>query len=232
MQVVIMAGGLGTRLASLTRHRPKALLPLGDTSLVGALLDRLCACGMTEAVICAGHMGHLMAETLGTAWRGVPLRVSVEPHPLGTAGGLALVADLAPDFLVVNCDIVTDLDFGALFHHHRDSGAAATLAAGEWRERLRFGIVEADADGRVLRLREKPEVCHTILLGAYALNAKAVADVLPTAGERIDMPDLLARMIATDVPVRQFFSTAEWADVGTVEDYRSVLRGAGPLEDR
>ncbi|MDN2583421.1 nucleotidyltransferase family protein [Aquibium sp. ELW1220] len=231
MQVVIMAGGLGTRLSPLTSERPKALLPLGGTTLVGALLDRLAVCGMTEAVICAGHMGELLPQALGTDRRGVPLRFSVEDEPLGTAGGLQLVAGLAPDFLVVNCDIVTVLDFGALFESHRASGAAATVAAGEWRERLRFGTVEADAEGRVLRLREKPEVRHTILLGAYALNAEAVAAAMPSAGGRIDMPELLDRMIAMDAPVRQFFSTAEWLDVGTVEDYRGAARAVSPLQD-
>ncbi len=227
-----MAGGLGTRLAPLTEDRPKALLPFGETTLVGALLDRLFACGMTEAVICAGHMGELVAETLGTSWHGVPLRVLVEQEPLGTSGGLALVEGLAPDFLVVNCDIVTALDFRALFDSHRKSGAAATLATGVWRERLRFGTVEADTEGRVLRLREKPEVRHTILLGAYALNAKAVASALPVAGERVDMPALLARVIAAGEPVLTFFSTAEWMDVGTVEDYRNVRRGTdAPIDE-
>jgi NDP-sugar pyrophosphorylase family protein len=231
MQVVIMAGGLGTRLAPLTEDRPKALLPFGETTLVGSLLERLFACGMTEAVICAGHMGEVVAETLGTNWRGVPLRVLIEQEPLGTAGGLALVEGLAPDFLVVNCDIVTALDFHALFDSHRKSGAAATLATGVWRERLRFGTVEADTEGRVLRLREKPEARHTILLGAYALNAKAVASALP-ARERVDMPALLDRIIAAGEPVLTFFSTAEWMDVGTVEDYRNVWRGAdAPVDE-
>lgn len=226
-----MAGGLGTRLSPLTADWPKALLPLGDTTLVGALLDRLVASGMTEAVICAGHMGELLPQTLGPDRHRVPLRYSLEDKPLGTAGGLQLVADLAPDFLVVNCDIVTTLDFAALFESHCASGAAATVAAGEWRERLRFGTIEADAEGRVLRLCEKPELRHTILLGAYALNAGAVAAAMPASGVRVDMPELLERMIAAGQPVRQFFSTAAWMDVGTVEDYRGAAHAASPPQD-
>lgn len=223
-----MAGGTGSRLGALSATTPKALLGVGNSTLVGQLLDRLLAQGMDEAVLCIGPRERLgvFHERLGEGWRGVPLRYCMEDQPLGTAGCLSLIEGLARDFLVVNCDIVTDLSFAALFEDHCRQSAAATAATGTWVERLRFGAVQCSGDGRIHDLEEKPEVRQEILLGAYAINRDAATAVLPRPPQRVDMPDLLSGLIRHGKTVRSHHSDAPWSDVGTREDYERLRDAA------
>lgn len=216
-----MAGGKGTRLGHLTERLPKALLPMGQSTLLGRLLDQLGAQGATEFVLCIGPEAQrpVFEAAIGRAWRGIPVRMVSETAPLGTVGCLGLVPELAADFVVVNCDIVTALDFVGLYRDHLASGAAATVATRTWSERLRFGVVQMDETGRITRVREKPETRHEIMMGASALNRDRVAQVLPDRPVRMDMPDLLTALIAAGHEVRRFHSLADWQDVGTPADY-------------
>jgi NDP-sugar pyrophosphorylase family protein len=225
MQAVIMAGGLGSRLGVLTVNRPKALLPFGRGTLLSELIGSLVRHGVREVVISVGapRLQDLFKRSLGDSFDALPVRYVTEDKPLGTVGVLRSIDRLELNFLVVNCDIVTDLSFSSLFRAHLDSGAAATAATGEWVEQLRYGTVNASAEGKIKSLDEKPEIKKEILLGAYVLNRNASMDILPRSLEPFDMPDLLNGLIAKGHEVRRFQSDAPWLDVGTREDYEKAL---------
>lgn len=224
-----MAGGKGSRLGPLTDRMPKALLPLGRGTLIGQLLDLLCTQGATEFVLSIGpaNRGPVFDAAIGAMWRGIPVRYVVEDQPMGTAGSLSLVNGLAPHFLVVNCDIVTTLDFAALLGDHLSTNAAATVATRVWTKRLRFGSVSVSDDGRITALEEKPTLRHDIVLGAYAFDRSAIAPILSAPPKPRDMPDLLTALIEAGLDVRRFHSTADWQDVGTPADYVRACGQAG-----
>src|SRR6266581_9622600 len=130
MRAVILAGGLGTRLRPYTTVLPKPLVPVGERPVLEHILRRLQACGVGRADICVGHLGELIqvyfsqVDSLGD----LELCWHREDEPLGTAGALRLVPDLAGTFIVMNGDILTTLDYRELVAFHERSGAALTVA--------------------------------------------------------------------------------------------------------
>src|SRR5947209_2104568 len=124
MQAVLLAGGKGTRLRPYTATIPKPLLPLGDLPIVEVVIRQLAAAGITRIVITLGHLAHLFAATIGDGARlGVAIAYHVEEEPLGTAGSLRLVPGLGEDFLVMNGDLLTTLDYRSLIRAHREGEA-------------------------------------------------------------------------------------------------------------
>src|ERR687886_2821153 len=122
MRAVILAGGLGTRLRPYTTILPKPLVPVGERPILEQILGRLHACGVRKADLCVGHLGELIQVYFSQATTlpdELELRWHWEDEPMGTAGALRLVPDLAGTFIAMNGDILTTLDYRALVEHHR-----------------------------------------------------------------------------------------------------------------
>jgi len=225
-----MAGGRGTRLRPFTMVLPKALVPVGDVPILEILVRQLRRDGFGDLVLSVGHLAELIEAYFhgGKAHElGVTVAFVREGAPMGTAGCLGLVPGLDADFLVLNADVLTTLDFGRFFEHHRAHGALLTIAACERRERLDWGVLETSRDGRLEAWVEKPERAAWISMGVYAC-APGVRAYLAD-GERLDMPDLAARLLAAGRPVEVYRSDAYWLDLGHPGDY---ARAAEDFEAR
>ena len=113
MRAVILAGGVGTRLAPYTVALPKPLIPLGSSPILEIIVRQLRRQGFQRVKLAVGHLGEVLEAFFGDGSKyGVAIDYSREERPLGTAGPLRLIGDLEDDFLVVNGDILTDLDLG------------------------------------------------------------------------------------------------------------------------
>ena len=127
--VVVLAGGTGTRLRPYTTVLPKPLMPVGDMPVLEILLRRLAAAGLTRINLAVGHLAELIEAYFGDGSRfGVELVYWREDEPLGTAGPIARMELDGERVLVMNGDLLTTLDFAPLLDEHRSSGAAATIA--------------------------------------------------------------------------------------------------------
>lgn len=223
-RVVLLAGGLGTRLQPFTMMLPKALVPVGDIPILEILVRQLRRDGFDDLVLAIGHLGELVeayfhggrAEELG-----VRLSFVRERDPLGTAGCLALVPDLAETFVVVNADVLTTLNFRHLVEHHRATGAVMTIAATERRQRLEWGALETTPEGRLVAYVEKPERTVWISMGVYVCEP----EVLPfiDAGQPLDIPELATRLVTAGLDVEVHRSTDYWLDLGNPHDYRKAI---------
>lgn len=219
MQAVVLAGGKGTRLRPFTASFPKPLVPLGDKPVLEILARRLRAHGVDRLVVTVGHLAPLIqAFFQDGAGLGVSIRYAREDEPLGTAGPLALLDDLDDDFLVVNGDLLTDLDFRALWAGHRASGAPVTVARYRVEHQVSLGVLEVDAAGDLTAYREKPVLHYDVSMGAYVFRRDAVRRYLP-APVRRDMPDLLQQMAGSGERVRTHLHEGFWLDIGRPEDY-------------
>ena len=140
VRAVILAGGKGTRLAPYTVAFPKPLMPLGDTPILEIVVRQLSHYGFTHLTMAVGHLSELIQAFFGdgSKW-GLKIDYSREDQPLGTAGPLKLIPDLDDQFLVMNGDLLTDLDYGEFMRRHRQQGNDATIGrvpeAGEDRPR-------------------------------------------------------------------------------------------------
>ena len=154
---VILAGGEGTRLRPYTLSFPKPLVPLGDTPIMDVVVRQLASAGFGTITVSTGHLAELIEAYFGdgSKW-GVEIEYVLEDEPLSTAGPLRLVTPRDDHLLVLNGDLLTDTDYGAMLAAHRTSGADATVATTRRKEYVDFGVVESDEAGRLVRWREKP----------------------------------------------------------------------------
>ncbi len=217
-QVVIMAGGTGQRLRPYTTVLPKPLMPIGDMSVLEALLRQLHSHGFRRVTLAVSYLAELIEALCGDGSRfGLEIRYSREREPLSTAGPLKLVEGLADTFVVLNGDTLTSLDFGDFLRFHRRCGAAATVATRRRKWEVEFGVVEAADDGSLLSYIEKPSFEHSVGIGIVVLEPRALDHI--DAGERLDMPSLLLRLKEAGEPVFAYESECLWLDLSREEDH-------------
>jgi mannose-1-phosphate guanylyltransferase len=225
MDAVVLVGGSGTRLRPLTLRTPKPMLPLVDRPLLAYLFDQLAAAGVTRAILACGYLPDALDAHFGEGGEtasGLALEYVVEPEPLGTAGAarLAAAGRVHDTFLLLNGDILSEHDLGALVALHRARDATATLALVQVEDPSRYGVVERDLDGTVRRFVEKPapgeSESNLVNAGAYVLEP-SVLDAIPVdravSIEREIFPGLVGNGLAA-LPLDGY-----WSDVGTPESY-------------
>jgi NDP-sugar pyrophosphorylase family protein len=225
-RAVILAGGLGLRLRPYTTILPKPLVPVGDRPILEHILRRLHRSGVRSVDLCVGHLGELIQLYFSQSDSLPPdleLRWHWEDEPLGTAGALRLVSDLAGTFIVMNGDILTTLDYRELVDFHHEKDAALTIAMQGKRVELDLGVIEA-ADGLVHNYIEKPTFRYRVSTGIYVYDERALSH-LP--GGPCQFPELVLRLLAADERVAAWETDAEWFDIGTVGEYE---RAAADVE--
>ncbi len=218
MQAVILAGGKGTRLKPYTISFPKPLVPVGDYPVMEIVVRQLAKYGFKEIIVSTGHLAELIEAYFqdGQRW-GVKIRYVREDKPLNTAGALKLIEGLAPQFLVMNGDILSNMDYGALLKEHQGSGAMATIAVTNLQHTVDFGVLEVSSEGDLMGYKEKPRYDFTVSTGVYAFRKEAIDRIQP--GEALPMPDLYLRLMAEKQRVRCHRFTGYWLDIGRAEDY-------------
>ena len=220
MRAVILAGGLGTRLRPYTTVLPKPLVPVGERPILEHILRRLHTSGVRRVDLCVGHLGDLIQAYFSQATalpQDLELHWHWEREPLGTAGALRLVPDLAGTFIVMNGDILTTLDYLELVAFHEQRGAALTVATHARRVEIDLGVVETDGQ-RIVGYREKPRLDYEVSMGIYAYDQRALKQ-LPNDGP-CQFPELVQRLLDAGEQVAAFRSEAEWFDIGTVAEHQ------------
>ncbi|MDX2038487.1 MAG: sugar phosphate nucleotidyltransferase [Isosphaeraceae bacterium] len=225
MKAVILAGGKGTRLRPYTSVFPKPLMPLGDDNampIMEVVVRQLVRFGFSEITVITGYLTELIEAFFGDGRKlGARLEYVREETPLGTAGGLTLIDRPRESVLVINGDILTTLDFGAMYRFHEESGAAATIASYPREVRIDFGVLEFAKEPHILSgYREKPEFSFQVSMGVYILAPRAWDHVSP--GKVLQMPELLETMRRTGAPVHCFRQNCYWLDIGRHDDYATA----------
>ena len=218
LTAVILAGGRGTRLRPFTTSLPKPLVPVGDRPIVEILLTRLQKCGVTSVHIAVNHLSHLIMAVLGDGRRfGLQLQYSMEDLELSTVGPLTLIDNLPDHFLVCNGDIVTDLDFRAMYTQHVNSGSLLTVGTVARCESIDYGVLQVDRSGRVTGFEEKPTVVYRVSMGIYVFSRK-VLDLAPR-GQRFGFDDLMLALLKRGEAINTFPYEGYWLDIGRPADY-------------
>ena len=225
MKAVILAGGEGTRLKSVTGETPKPLVPLLGRSLMEHILLLLRRCGFTEICAAVRYRAEEIEKAFGDGSAlGIRLCYRREDEPLGTAGAVKNCADFCgnEDFLLISGDAACDFDLAALWRRHRESGAAATIALKRDASPLRFGLAVTDERGEVRGFVEKPDwpgvVSDRVNTGIYVLSPRAMACV--PEGKPFDFArDLFPLLLRRGERVAGMEMEGYWCDVGTPQSY-------------
>ncbi len=236
MQVVILIGGLGTRLYPYTYTTPKSLLPIANRTFLELGCQWLRANGASEVVFAVSHFASAIIEFLQqtNAARGFDVKIRMEDRPLGSGGALKNCADiLQDDFLLLNGDILMDMELGNLMALHRRSGAMVTATVSKIEDTRRWGILDIQDDDRVLGWQEKPSPEEAKSLwgnvGAWAISRK-ILEFIPedrfVSLEKETFPLLFEQAI----PFSGNRFSGYWKDIGTLDNYvqanRDLLAGA------
>lgn len=197
---------------------PKPLLPLGDVPVVEVVLRQLAESGFTRVVITVGHMSPLLMAFLGDGSEyGLHVEYAMEDQPLGTAGPLRYIENLDEDFLVMNGDLLTTVDFAALVAAHKASGASGTISLTTRTVSIDYGVVHLADDSLLDRYEEKPTFDYLVSMGINVLSRAAV-DLVPEG--RFDMPELMMALRNAGKKVLCQISDAYWQDIGRIDDYQ------------
>ncbi len=222
MEAVILAGGRGTRLQPYTSDIPKPLVPIGERPVIEILLGQLRRAGVTKVHVAVNHLAHLVMALLGDGkGLGLEIRYAVEDRPLSTVAPIARITDLPEQFLVANGDIITDLDVAALYRFHSERKPLVTVATYRRAERIDYGVLTADAGGRVIGFQEKPTLDCLVSMGIYVFSRDVLA--LVPKDEPFGFDDLMLKLLAEDRPVCSFGHDGYWLDIGRPGDYEQAL---------
>jgi NDP-sugar pyrophosphorylase family protein len=224
-RAVILAGGEGTRLRPYTTVLPKPLMPIGDRPVLDIVVRQLKARGFERITIATGYLAELIEAFFRDGEKyGIPIDYYREHEPLGTVGALALIDNLADEHvLVMNGDVLTDIDYGALLERHRGSNSAATIATKPRQVQISLGVLRFGDEHDPTRLTgydEKPQIDYTASMGVYCFAPRALSFIKP--GERLDFPDLVLRLIDAGEVVRAWPSDDYWLDIGRHDDYEQA----------
>jgi NDP-sugar pyrophosphorylase family protein len=220
-EVVLLAGGRGTRLAPYTTVLPKPLMPVGEMPVLEILVRRLARADLRVVHLAVGHQAELIEAFFGDGSRfGVELRYWRELDPLGTAGPLATIETSSPTILVMNGDLLTTLDFREFLAAHAASRAAATVGVHQRDVPVDYGVVKLNGS-TIVGFEEKPTLSYAISMGVYAFEQEAV-DLIPP--RKFDFPDLVEAMLQRGLKINAHVSSAFWLDIGRHEDYDEANR--------
>jgi NDP-sugar pyrophosphorylase family protein len=206
---------------------PKPLLPIGDKPILGILLEQLKEQGFDRVCMCVGYLAPLFQAWFGDgSATGISIEYVVEARPLGTAGALGLVRNPDENFVVINGDTLTDLNFRDLLANHIESGASATIFSSKIDEFVDYGVVEFDATSRHLtRFTEKPTRHYYVSTGIYALSRRILDCIQPGPDHRLDMPDLLRAAADNGHRVICYVqATCYWRDIGRFDHYEAASK--------
>lgn len=217
-RVVLMAGGLGSRLRPLTQDCPKPMLKVGNKPLLETILENFIEHGFRRFDISVNYMAEVVKSYFGDGSAfGVEINYLHENKRLGTAGALSLLPEIpAEPLFVMNGDLLTKVNFSQLLDFHVTHGSMATMCVREYDHQVPYGVVKID-NHRITAIEEKPVQRFFVNAGIYVLAPEALRLIEP--GQALDMPALFERMMGQGretvvFPVREY-----WLDVGHLADY-------------
>lgn len=215
--VVIMAGGLGTRLRPLTNDRPKPLIEVGGQPILQTVLDGFRAQGFHQFYLSVNYKSWMIEDFFGdgSKWD-ISIDYLRETKQLGTAGSLTLLPkNPSVPVLVANGDLLTDLNFARLLDYHREQNAVATMGVRQYNLQVPYGVIEINGQC-ISNIQEKPTEKYFVNAGLYVLEPEAIAQI--PQGQFYDMPELLEKIIAVDKEVAAFPIQEYWQDIGQPDD--------------
>ena len=220
-RVILMVGGLGTRLRPLTQDTPKPMLKVGNKPILQTIVEKFAEYGFVNITMCVNFNASIIRDYFGDGKEfGVNIDYVLEQKRMGTAGALSLLKERPSEpFFVMNGDLLTNVNFEHIFNYHTLHKATATMCVREYDYEVPYGVVKMN-DNKITAIAEKPVQKFFVSAGIYMLSPE-ILDFIPQ-DEFYDMPTLFEKAIAQDKNVISFPIHEYWIDIGRLEEYQKA----------
>lgn len=218
-KIVLMVGGLGSRLRPLTNDIPKPMLKVGDKPILERIIMDFVKHGFRNFILSVNYKAEIIVDYFGDGSNfGVSIEYVYENKRMGTAGSLSFMKEkLREPFFVMNGDILTEANFRAIMEFHEAHGATATMGLREYDIQLPYGVITMDKFNNITNLEEKPIMTFFVNGGIYIIDPKALEHIVDD--EFLDMPTLFETLISIKEKVISYTIHEYWLDIGNRGDF-------------
>lgn len=225
--VVIMAGGLGTRLYPLTKILPKALIPIGDYTITERIINNFVAWGCKEFYLILNHKADMIQAYFDDLDKDYEIHYVKEKEFLGTGGGLSLLkGKINSTFILSNCDILVNADFDCILKTHKTSNNSITFVGAIKNVAIPYGVIETDATGQITALKEKPEISFLTNTGVYIIEP----EVIESLSENVfcHITDIAEQKKKEGKNIGVFpIAEKSWLDMGQYDEMKEMIKALG-----
>ncbi len=222
--VVMMAGGMGTRLYPYTKILPKPLIPVGEKPIAEIIIDNFRRYGCNDFRLIVNHKKNMIKAYFNETGHSYSLQYADEEKPLGTGGGLKLLdGKLNSTFILTNCDILVEADYGGILEYHKNEKRLVTMVCSLKSFRIPYGVINLEGNGKIKSMEEKPEFSFFTNTGLYIVEPE-VLDEIPENTE-IGFPDVIEKLRLSGDSVGVYpVSENSWMDMGQMDSLEDMRR--------
>ena len=221
-RAIILAGGKGTRLKPYTISLPKPLVPVGEKPILELIISKLKSHGFDHITLTVNHFADIIKAFFGdgSKWN-IKIDYSEEGKPLSTMGPLTLIDDLPEDFLIMNGDVLTDLDFNLFYAEHVNRKSNFTIAAHRRLDTVLYGVLHKNENSELIGFEEKPTNKYLVSMGVYMMNKKNLEYIPKDTFFGFD--HLMNALIDEKILPYVYEFDGYWLDIGRPDDYEQAV---------
>lgn len=230
-RAIILAGGKGARLRPYTVVLPKPLMPVGDYPVLEIIIRQLSFYGFDQITLTVNHQAEIIKAFFGdgSKWN-IRIDYSFEDRPLSTMGPLKLIHDLPDNFLIMNGDVLTDLDFNAFYHFHKENKRIFSISGYNRTDVSEYGVLKLGEGNLLNGFIEKPRYDYTVSMGIY-MAKKEILNYIP-ANVPFGFDNLMIDLLAKQEDVIIQRHEGYWLDIGRPDDYARAVDDLEQLKDK
>ncbi len=220
-KIILMVGGLGSRLRPLTYKTPKPMLPVAGKPILQTIVEKFVSYGFVNIVMCVGYKSNIIKDFFKDGCDfGANIKYVLEDKRMGTTGSLTLLEDKPKEpFFVMNGDLLTNANFEHILDFHLENKSMATMCLREYEFQVPYGVVNVN-NGTILSIDEKPIQKYYVNAGIYILNRECI-DEIPE-DKFYDMPTLFEKLIGKNKKIMSFPLKEYWMDIGRMDEYEKA----------
>ena len=224
LPVVIMAGGLGTRLSPYTNILPKPLIPIGDYPIVEHIIQRFYTYGCRQFYMIVNYKRNMIKAYFDELEKDYSLEFVIEEKALGTGGGLSLLKDkIQETFILTNCDILIDADLNEAYKQHIKSKESITMVSSLKNFTIPYGVINIGENGAVQSMQEKPNMSFFTNTGCYFVEPEVIENLV--YNEPIDFPTIIEQYIKEGKRVGVYpIGENAWLDMGQLNELERMKK--------
>jgi dTDP-glucose pyrophosphorylase len=222
--VVIMAGGLGTRLYPYTKILPKPLIPIGEIPIVEHIINKFNKYGCNQFFLIVNHKRNMIKAYFNEIKKNYEVNYVDEDKPLGTGGGLSLLkGNINNTFILTNCDILIEEDYEKIFEYHKKENNLVTMVCSLKNIRIPYGVIEINETGEIEKMKEKPEFSFFTNTGMYVVEPKVIEEL--EENKTIGFPDIIEKYKHAGEKIGVYpISENSWLDMGQLDEMENMRK--------